>query len=106
MPVQPSEEMNVILGWVLKVFGVVMSFLTGIITTTWIVATKWKNWEDRISGIEKHHDDCQKVTLVAILKKLDDIPDRIEEKMEKKFDRVHDRIDSYMGVKHGNEHES
>ena len=42
---QVDEETRVLLSWAMKVLGYGASFIGGVVTATWIVATKVKGYE-------------------------------------------------------------
>ena len=46
---------------------------------TWVIARKWKGFEDRLQGVENAQKNCQGYTLVRIDQKLDRIHERIDE---------------------------
>lgn len=101
MPV--DEETRVLLSWGMRLLGYGASFIGGVVTATWIVATKVKGYESSqrdldlrlkaIEGIQKH---CPGKSLAGIDRQIADLPDRIEQKIEKKFERVHERIDEIL----------
>lgn len=101
-PAQPDGT-EVIIGWVMKIGGVVITFIGGIVTATATITLKMKGYDDRIKSLEVSHTKCEKEILKGIADKLDNIPskldvlqDNLDEKMEKKFCRVHDRIDTLI----------
>lgn len=92
-PTPQPEETSLIAELALKVGGIFLSFVGGIVAATWAVASKVRGFEDRLGSVEKTQGKCQSEVLVGLGEKLDTLPDRIEEKMEARFDRVHERID-------------
>ena len=100
MPQMPSsEEMNWFVSVFLKILAFVGTFLTGVVSTVWIVARKLQGYEDRLTAVELAQTKCQGQTLVKISEKIEAIPQQIEEKMDKKFDRVHERFDEFLLAK-------
>jgi hypothetical protein len=93
---QISDDERVVVTWMVKVAGWFISFVAGIVSATWVVASKHKEFHDRLRNIELVQKDCPGKVLYGINERLDDLPDRIEEKMEKKFHRVHERIDEIL----------
>lgn len=91
-----SEETSVLLSWLLKIIGMLLSFIGGVVTATWIVATKVKGFDDRLRVIESIQRDCPGKAMAGLDEQLAKLPDKIEEKMEKKFERVHERIDEVL----------
>jgi hypothetical protein len=77
---QPGqEELGFVAEIGLKIAGVFLSFVGGIVTATWVVANKLRGYDDRLSTIEAAHKACQNGTLVRIDEKLDKIHERIDE---------------------------
>jgi len=95
-PASQPDGTEVIIGWVLKIGGVIVTFIGGIVTATATITLKMKGYDDRISHLEVSHTKCEKEILKGIVDKLDSLPDNIDDKMEKKFCRVHDRIDTLI----------
>lgn len=93
---QPSDETSFFLSLGMKIAGLGLSFVAGIVTATWVVATKVKGFDDRLRDIESVQDKCPGKTLAGIDAKIEAIPERIEAKMDGKFDRVHERIDEIL----------
>lgn len=93
-PVQPDD--SVIAEWAMKISGAFLAFVGGIVSTTWAVASKVRGYESRMTVLEASHRQCQAETLKGLVDKLDDLPDRIEAKMESRFDRIHERIDDAL----------
>jgi len=78
MPI-PSEETGVVIGLAMKVGSLFLTFISGVVTATWVVAGKIKGFDDRLKSVEKAQTTCQGVTLVKIDGKLDRIHERIDE---------------------------
>jgi len=95
-PVVPDDSTEIIIGWVMKIGGVFVAFVGGIISATAAVTLKMKGYDDRIGSIENAQKRCQSEVLSSIVEKLDALPDNIGDRMEKKFNRVHDRIDALV----------
>ena len=100
---QVDEETRVLFSWGMKVLGYGGSFISGVVTATWIVATKVKGFETlqrdldlRLSTVEGFQKHCPGKAMAGIDQQIADLPDRIEQKMEKKFERVHERIDEIL----------
>lgn len=96
-------ETGVVVGWILKIASVAVSFVGGVVTATWIVAVKvhgLKATQDgldaRVSKIEIFQGNCPGKALSGISEKVESIPDKIDEKFEEKFNRVHQRIDEIL----------
>lgn len=77
-PGQP-EELGVIAGIILKIGGVFLSFVGGVVTATWVVANKLRGYDDRLTHIESTQAKCQGTVLTQIDKKLDRIHERIDD---------------------------
>jgi len=92
----PDDATEVVIGWVLKVGGVIVTFIGGIVTATATITLKMKGYDDRIQSLEKNQEKCQGVVLKNIADQLDNLPDKIDEKMERRINRVHDRIDTLV----------
>lgn len=75
----PSEESSYLMAIALKVFGVILSFLTGVVTATWIVASRVKGFNDRLSAVEAIQRECPGKSLVRIDEKLDRLHERIDD---------------------------
>jgi len=100
---QVDEETRVLLSWGMKILGYGASFIGGVVTATWIVATKVKGYETsqrdldlRLSTVEGFQKECPGKAMAGIDRQIAALPDRIEQKMEKKFERVHERIDEIL----------
>jgi hypothetical protein len=77
---QPGqEELGFVAELGLKIAGVFLSFVGGIVTATWVVANKLRGYDDRLKTIEEAHVKCQNVTLAKIDQKLDRIHERIDD---------------------------
>lgn len=93
---QPSDETGRILTWTVKVVSLGISFLGGVVTATWIVATKVKGFDDRLQAIESVQTQCPGKTLVGIDEQIDALPGKIDAKIEEKLNRIHERIDEIL----------
>jgi len=89
---QMSNPDDFILGWIMKIGALFTAFVGGI----WAVATKVKGFETRIQQVEIGHSHCKSVILKNLEEKIDNLPDRVEAKMEEKFNRVHERMDDII----------
>lgn len=96
MPQVSGEEMSYITNLFLKALAVIGTFLSGVVTTVWVVARKFQGFEDRLTAVEQSQAKCQGQTLVKISEKIEAIPQQIEEKMDKRFERVHERFDEFL----------
>jgi len=63
----------------IKIAGFFVSFVGGIVTATWVVASKMKGIDDRLKSVEAMQNKCQNNTLARIDDKLDSIHRRIDE---------------------------
>jgi hypothetical protein len=77
-PGQP-EEIGFVAELGLKIAGVFLSFVGGIVTATWVVANKLRGYDDRLKSVESAQKTCQGITLVKIDQKLDRIHERIDD---------------------------
>jgi len=96
MPITPDESNKVFYLVGLKIAGVFLSFVGGIVTATWVVAGKVKGMEDRLGKVEATQNRCQIETLGEIkdgIKELNLKIDSIPDQLDKKLGRTHDRID-------------
>jgi len=89
---QMSSPDDFILEWIMKIGALFTAFVGGI----WAVATKVKGFESRIQQVEVGHNHCKSVILKNLEEKIDNLPDRVEAKMEEKFNRVHERMDDII----------
>lgn len=105
-PTPQPDEVSVYTEWAIKISGLFLSFVGGIVAATWAVASKVRGFEDRLGTVEKAQTKCQSEVLAGLVGKLDSLPDRIDEKIEAKFVRVHSRIDELWKDRNGNEHTS
>jgi len=87
-----SNPDDFILEWLMKIGALFTAFVGGI----WAVATKVKGFESRIQQVETGHAHCKSVVLKNLEEKIDNLPDRVEAKMEEKFNRVHERMDDFL----------
>jgi len=92
-----SNPDDFILEWIMKIGALFTAFVGGI----WAVATKVKGFESRIQQVEVGHTHCKSVILKNLEEKIDNLPDRVEAKMEEKFNRVHERMDDIILNKAG-----
>jgi len=81
-----------ILEWLMKIGALFTAFVGGI----GAVATKVKGFETRIQQVEVGHAHCKSVILKNLEEKIDNLPDRVEAKMDEKFNRVHERMDDFI----------
>ena len=95
-PTPQPDETNFIAEWAWKIAGVFVAFVGGIVSATWAVATKVRGYDDRLKVVETSQTKCQSETIKGISEKLDELPDRIEAKMEARFSRIHERIDEAL----------
>lgn len=93
----------------LKAASIFGSFVAGIVATTWAVAKKHQEMDDRLAAVEargtaltnleaklnKHLPAVERhgAVLLKLEQKLDDLPDRLDQRVESRFIRVHERID-------------
>lgn len=91
-----DDTTNIIMEWALKAVAAFLAFVGGIVSATWAIASKVRGYESRMTVLETAHRQCQSETLKGLVDKLDDLPDRIEAKMESRFDRIHERIDDAL----------
>ena len=96
MPLTPDENTRVFYIIGLKIAGIFLSFVGGVVTATWIVAGRVKGMENRLEKVEATQNKCQVETLGEIKKgigtlnnKIDLIPDHLDMKLG----RTHERID-------------
>jgi hypothetical protein len=101
-PTPQPEETSIIAEWAWKIAAAFMAFVGGIVAATWAVASKVQGYDDRLKVVETTQVKCQSETLKGIADKLDELPEKIEKKMEAGFYRVHERIDELWSGK--NEH--
>jgi hypothetical protein len=80
MPIN-SEETSLFFTFGLKVLGWFMSFVAGIVTATWVVASKVKGFDDRLRSVEAAQTNCQ---------------NNIIGRIDSKLDRLHERIDDVL----------
>ena len=96
MPLTPDESNKAFYIIGLKIVGVFLSFVGGIVTATWMVAGKVKGMEDRLEKVESTQNRCQVETLGEIkdgINKLNLKIDSIPEQLDNKLGRTHERID-------------
>lgn len=74
--------------WAIKACGIFVTFVGGIVSATWIVAAKWKGFDDRISAVEKTQSDCD-------ARSVTDLDDKLV--------RIHDRIDDLYRLYNGSD---
>lgn len=74
-----SDGTSFFLEWGIKIAGFFITFVSGIVTATWIVAGKMRDIDNRLQGVESAQKSCQGGTLVRIDAKLDRIHERIDE---------------------------
>jgi hypothetical protein len=70
-----------------KAGGLLLSFLAGVVTATWLVATKFQQLVSRVDAVETSLAD------------LSGLPEALGATMDRKLNRVHDRIDELMLVR-------
>jgi hypothetical protein len=76
----PNDESGILFNLGLKIVGFFLSFVGGIITTTWVLATKWKGLDDKVKEMEKDRKE---------------LSDKLDA-MNHKLDKVHERIDNAL----------
>ena len=89
MPMPSNEEMNFFSGLFLKALAIIGTFLSGVVSTTWIVARKFQGMEDRLKNVEETQASCQGKILVKLDQKLDYI-------IQEGLPDVHKRIDATL----------
>lgn len=81
-------EVGVLIGSIAKIagwlIGWLVTFVTGVVTATWIVSRRVQKFEDRLETLEMEHKECQGK---------DGALQQIGTKLDAKLDRVHERID-------------
>ena len=102
-PTPQPDETSLIAEWAWKIAGVFVAFVGGIISATWAIAGKVHGFEKslsensvRLDTVEKAQTRCQAETLAKLADKMDELPGKIEEKMEARFNRIHERIDEAL----------
>lgn len=78
MPIS-SDETNLFLSVGLKIVGWFLSFVAGIVTATWVVASKVKGFDDRLRSVEEAQTNCQSNIIGRIDSKLDRLHERIDD---------------------------
>jgi hypothetical protein len=68
-----SEETSYLFNLALKLTGFFLTFVGGIVTATWAVASKIKGFDDRLRSVESVHMN-----------------------IDRKLDRIHERIDEVL----------
>jgi hypothetical protein len=68
-----SDETGYLFNLALKLTGFFLTFVGGIVTATWAVASKIKGFDDRLKSVESVHM-----------------------KIDLKLDRIHERIDEIL----------
>lgn len=93
MPIpMPSEEEKVVLEWIAKIIGGILSFVAGIVIAAWTLGYKLKGYEDRLSTVEEFQKKCAGNTLEKIDNKIDWI-------IQEGLPAVHSRVDSIKDQK-------
>jgi len=99
MPDHTVADTSLLLSIAIKVCGLFLAFVSGVITATWVVANKLNGYDDRLRFVESAQAKCQNETLGEIKQnlerintKLDDIPGVIDDKLN----RTHKRIDDLI----------
>lgn len=102
-PTPQPDETSLIAEWAWKIAGVFVAFVGGIVSATWAIAGRVHGFEKslsensvRLDAVEKAQSKCQAETLVKLADKMDELPGKIEEKMEARFNRIHERIDEAL----------
>lgn len=87
-PITQPDEYEKILGWAMKIGAIFVTFVSGIVTATWLVADRLHGFEKRIAESDaalKHVADAQTACRTVTLAKIDE-----------KLDRIHERIDDIL----------
>lgn len=77
-PMQP-EDTGFLTELGIKIAGIFLTFISGVVTATWVVSGKIRGFDLRLKGVEEAQKSCQGGTLVRIDAKLDRIHERIDE---------------------------
>ena len=93
-----TPGLELLAGVVFKLIAVLVAFISGVVTATWIVARKFQAYDTRLVCVESDHQRCQGSggSLDRMEQKFDVFAQNLEESIDRKFDRVHSRIDEVL----------